>query len=547
MALGIAANVTVFGWIDAVLLHPIPGASDSGRLATLEAVAPNGDHGNTSYRDFRDYRDGSQASGVAASLANAFTVGDDKNPQRLWGEFVSGNYFAVLGVRPEMGRAFSPEERGDAPGAYPVAVISHRVWQKMFRADPAVVGKTISVNRRKLTIVGVAPPEFRGSVPGLTFGLWIPVVMAPEINGQGNWLLEQRTERQMWVTVRLKPGIEIGQIRQEAIACQRRIFRTDPSEGAGFSADVAPLWKGSIGAQQPLRQPLIVLMAVCLTLFLIVGANVANLQLARATTRLKEISIRMAVGASPWRLTRQLLTESLALAALGGLGGVLLSLWAGQSLVWLFPLTSLPLELEFGLNRYVLGFTILLCAAAAVGTGLAPAFHTVRASLVDNLKEGSRGTTGGAGLHRTRGLLVVSEVALALVALVGTGLLARSFHNAQAIHPGLDARNVVFSQIYVETFCHTPEQREQFCLRLRDRLKSLPGVGAVSYSSAIPLDLGNGNPWTAIEAQGYGQGKDEDMRVRYSQVAPAYFDALRIPCLTAGISRTATTPRLRGS
>jgi len=532
MALGIAANVTVFGWIDGALLHPIPGASEGGRLAALETVSPNGDHGNTSYRDYRDYRDRlTQVSGAAASLANAFVVGDERNPQRLWGEFVSGNYFAVLGVKPVRGRTFSPEEYGDKPGAFPVAVISHRVWQTMFRADPAVVGKTITVNQRKLTIIGVAPPEFRGSVPGLVFGLWIPIVMVPEINGQDNWLLEQRSARQMWVTLRLKPGVSMEQVRQEAIACQRQIFRTDPKEGVGFSADVMPIWKASVGAQHSLRQPLMVLMAVCLALFLIVGANVANLQLARATTRLKEIGIRMAVGASPWRLTRQLLTESLALAALGGLAGVLLSMWAGQSLLWLLPRTGLPLELEFGLSRYVLGFTILLCVAAAVGTGLAPALHTVRASLVDNLKEGSRGTTGGAGLHRTRGLLVVSEVALALVALVGAGLFARSFHNAQAIHPGMDPRNVVFSQLYVETFCHTDEQRVQFCRRLRDRLQSLPGVSAVSYAGAIPLDLGNGAPWTDVEPQGYGKRRDEDMRVRYSEVSPAYFDALRIPLL----------------
>jgi predicted permease len=394
-----------------------------------------------------------------------------------------------------------------------------------------VVGKTITVNQRKLTIIGVAPPEFRGSVPGLSFGLWIPMAMAPEINGQGNWLLEQRTEKQMWVTVRLKPGVGIGQVRQEAIACQRQIFRTDPQEGVGFSADVVPIWKGSTGAQHSLRQPLVVLMAVCLALFLIVVANVANLQLARATARLKEVSIRMAMGASPWRLTRQLLTESVALAGAGGVAGVLMSLWAGQSLVWLFPVTGLPLQLEFALNRYVLGFTFLLCVVVAVAAGLAPAIHAARASLVENLKDGSRGTTGGAGMHRMRGLLVVSEVALALVALVGAGLFASSFHNAQAIHPGLDARNVVFSQLYVETFCRTREQREQFCRRLKDRLHSLPGVASVSYAGAIPLDLGSGAPGTEVDPQGYGKRKDEDMRVRYSNVAPDYFDALRIPLL----------------
>ncbi len=531
LAIGIAANTTVFGWIDALLLHPFPGVSDGGQLATLETVTPSGEFSTTSYRDYRDYRDSLQTvSGLGASLLNAFNVGKDDNPQRIWGEFVSGNYFAVLGVKPVRGRSFLPEEYGDKPGAYPVVVISHHLWQERFAADPGVIGKIIRVNRHELTIIGVAPPEFRGVVPGLSLEIWVPMVMAPQLNGQGDGLLDARGNRQMWVTARLKPGIPIGQARAEVVARSRRLAQENPQDSEGFRASLLPVWQGHFGAQTILLAPLQILMAVCFVLFLIVGANVANLQLARATTRQKEFSIRLALGAGPARLARQLLTESLLLAGMGALAAVPLALLAGESLTWLFPPTNLPIGIDLKLNGDILGFTILLCAAAAIVTGLVPALHSVRANLNENLKESGRGSTSGAGLHRTRGLLVVCELALAFVALTGTGLLARSFQNARAIHPGLDARNVLFAQYHLATFCRTDEQRTQFCLRLHDRIQSLPGIAGVSYADTIPLTFGQSQR-SEVQVEGYAPARGEDMRVSRATVAPGFLDVLRIPLL----------------
>ena len=187
LALGIAANATVFGWIDMLLVRPFPGVDGGGRLAALETVSPSGEYSNTSYRDYRDYRDSLKSvSGLAASLLNAFNVGPADNPRRIFGEYVSGNYFAVLGVKPVRGRAFLPSEYGDNPGAYPVAVISYRLWQSLFQGDPGVVGKTIRVNRYELTVAGIAPDEFRGTMPGMRMEIWIPMSMAPLLNGQGN-------------------------------------------------------------------------------------------------------------------------------------------------------------------------------------------------------------------------------------------------------------------------------------------------------------------------------------------------------------------------
>jgi predicted permease len=531
LALGVAANTTVFGWIDALLVHPLPGVEAGDRLASIETVSPGGEFLTTAYRDYRDYRDSlTLVSGLGASLLNAFTVGSDENPRRIWGEYVSGNYFAVLGIKPVRGRVFGPEEYGEKPGAYPVAVISQRLWQKAFRSDPAVVGRTIRINRHELTIVGIVPPEFMGSVPGLALGIWVPMMMAPELNGQGDWLLNDRGERQMWITARLKPGVPLGQARAEVIACARRLADENPQTSKGFSATLLPVWRGHIGAQTLLVKPLEILMAVCVVLFLIVGANVANLQLARATARQKEFSIRLAMGASSGRLARQLLTESLLLAALGALVGIWLATWAGKSLARLFPPTNLPIQIDLQLNRDVLAFTILLCAAAAVLTGLVPALTSIRTNLADHLKEGGRSATAGSGTHRMRGMLVVSEVALALVALVGTGLFARSFQNARSINPGLDARNVVFTQFYLATFCHSVEERTQFCLRLRDRIASKPGVAAVSYANTIPLSFGNA-PFTELGIEGYTPARGEDMRVMGATVSPGFLDTLRIPLL----------------
>jgi predicted permease len=531
LALGIAANTTVFGWIDGLLVRPFSGVADGGRLAALETVSPSGEYSNTSYRDYRDYRDSLKSfSGLAGSLLNAFNVGPADNPRRIYGEYVSGNYFAALGVKPIRGRAFLASESGDNAGAAPVAVISAGLWRSLLHGDPRVVGKTIRVNRYELTVAGIAPEEFRGTMPGMRMEIWIPMSMAPLLNGQGTWLLEDRTERQMWVTGRLKPGVTFEQANSEVDACARRLAEESPQTSKGFHASLVPVWKAHLGMQSLLLAPLRILMAVCFVLFLIVGANVANLQLARATARRRELSVRMALGASPWRVARQLLTESLVLAALGALAGIPMAAWLGRSLLWMLPPIGLPVEVDFGLNADMLGFTVLLCCAGALLTGLAPAVHAVRSSLMETLKEGGRSGTSVAGQNRTRGLLVISEVALALVALVGTALFARSFQNARSIHAGFDASNVLFAQYHLDTFCQNPEQRAQFCHRLRDRLQTLPGIAAVSFANAFPLALGSG-PRSDIQVEGYVPGASEEMSVPSATVAPGFFEVLRIPVL----------------
>jgi predicted permease len=531
LALGVAANATVFGWIDSLLLRPFPGVAAGEQLAILETVSPNGEFSTTSYRDYRDYRDRVKSfSGVAASMLNAFNVGRVDNPRRVFGEYVSGNYFAVLGVKPARGRVFLPSEYGDNAGAFPVAVISSRLWRSQFQSDPGLVGKTIRVNRYELTVAGIAPEEFRGTMAGMQVEIWIPINMAPQLNGQGPWLLEDREQRQMWVTARLKPGVTLAQANAEVDACARFLAQASPLSSAGYHASLMPVWKGHIGVQGMLLAPLRILMAVCFVVFLIVGANVANLQLARATARRKELSVRMALGAGRGRVVRQLLTESLLLASLGALAGIALAAWLGRSLLWIRGPVGFPVVFDFSLNADTLGFTVLLCCVGAVLTGLAPAIHAVRNDLMEALKEGGRSGTAGAAQNRTRGLLVVSEVALAMVALVGTALFTRSFQNARGIYPGFDASHVLFTRYHMDTFAQNAEQREQFCYRLRDRIRGLSGIAAVSFANTVPLDVGTGQR-SGITVEGYVPGRNEDMSAASAMVAPGFFDALRIPVL----------------
>ena len=528
LAIGIAANTTVFSWIDGVLLRPIPGVADGQELVAFETLTPNGQSITTSYPDYRDYRDHLRLiAGLAVAQPRAFSVGEEDHAERISGELVSGNYFAVLGARPVAGRVFSPDEYGDKQGGYPVAVIGYGLWQRRFNRDPAVLGQTIRVNRQQLTIIGVAPPEFRGTIPGLAFEMWVPAMMGPQLNLMPDWMLRDRQTRNFVAVARLKPGITIERARAEITALARELARTEADTNRGISATLLPIWKGHFGAQSVLLAPLEILMAVCGVVLLIVCANVANLLLARSAARQKEFSLRLALGAGRGTLIRQILSESLVLAVAGAVLGVPLTMWMAQSLGYLVPPGTLPVALEVRLNGDIFAFTVLLCLVACVVSGLAPAWSTTRTGLNEVLKEGGR--TGGAGSRSRRmgGLLVIAEVALALVAIIGAGLFARSFQVASRINPGFDPHNVLVTHLSLSTAGYSVPQRKEFCRRLRERLESQPGVAGATYADMVPLGFDSG-PWEDLRIQGYVPGAAENMKIYRNVVAPGYFDLLRI-------------------
>ena len=497
----------------------------------FENFAPDGTFLTTSYLDYRDYRDNlNSLAGLTATQLEPLSVGSAEHAQQVWGEMVMGNYFAVLGVKPILGRVFSPDEYGYKPDGFPIAVISSRLWHSHFNGDPSIVGRTIRVNQHELTIVGVAPADFRGTFSGLEFDVWIPFMMHPEIQGVGEWMMRDRGTRQLICVARLKPGVTMQQAREEISALALRMSKVNIPEDVGVAATVVPIWQGHAGAQSLLLKPLEILMSVCVVVLLIVCANVANLLLARFTARQKEFSVRLALGAGRVRLARQVLTESLVLAAAGAAGGVALAAWMGGALQYMFPPSHFPVALDVRINGRMLLFTVLACVAAALLSGIVPAWQVARTDLNDSLKEGGRGGSGGARSHRFRSVLVVSELSLAIVALVCAGLLVRSFEAARTVNPQFDPDHVLMSRFFISTSGYNLDQRKQFCIRLREKLESEPSVTDVAYSDVEPLGFLAGW-WEPLEVEGYVPTTGENMKIYRSVVSPGYFKLMRIPLL----------------
>ncbi len=531
IALGIGASTTVFSWISTVLLNPLPGASQPERVVALEEIAPNGDSKRASYLDFRDFRDNlKQIQSMTVAREMAFAVGNETNIQRIWGELVSGNYFDMLGVKPEAGRFFSIAEQDDAPNAHPVAVISHEYWTSRYHSDPSAIGAILRINRRAVTIIGVAPESFHGSMPGEVFDIWAPATLLGQVNSGSDWMLQDRKTRMFRVLARLAPGVSIEQARSELQSLARRMAVADADTNEGMSATLLPMWKAHDGIQSPLLGPLSLLMAVCGVLLLIVSANVANLLLARATSRQKEFSVRIALGAARSRLVRQILTEMLLLALGGAALGLLIAVWLSDSLRWLVPAAGIPTLIRPPIDFKILMFSAVLAYGVTLLAGIMPALHAGREDVNEMLKDRGRGGTSSAGSRRLRGVLVMSEVALAVITLVGAGLFLKSFYLASAIHPGFDPDNVAVAHVSFSAAGYDLQQADSFSRRLQEQVEREPGVTAVSYSDFVPLSIG-GDSWEDLEIQGYVPGPSENMKIYRTVVAPGYFNMMKIPLL----------------
>jgi len=522
LALGIAATTTVFGWIDGMVLHPFRGVTDDGQLAVLESVRASGiEDPNVSYADCRDFQDSLRSiSGLLLNQQAPASVGDGANAYSAWFELVSGNYFDVLGVKPVLGRTFARDEYGDKAKAF-TAVISYRLWQDYFQRDPSIVGRSVRINRQRVTIVGVTLPEFHGDFPGVALDGWVSVPLAGE---------RQRDARHFKAIVRLKPGVSISEANAEAATVAARLARAFPKTNEGIGARIVPIWKAQSGVSGILASPLAILGAACGLVLLIACANVANLLLARSAARRTEFAIRAALGAGPGRLSRQLVSESLLLAALATLAGLPLALWLQNVLVYVVPPTGLPLYFDVHPSARVFFFAALVCLSSALICGLPPAFQSARRSVVDALKQGGRRDTQSGRSRRISGLLVVAEVGLALAALVTLGLFLRSLYGLQNTPAGFDHRNVTVCRLFLVTNNYTPSEEQQFSRRLRERLLDAPGVTGAAYSDSIPLGFGLGK-WTEVMVEGYASRPGENLDVHHASVSPGYFDLLKVPLL----------------
>jgi predicted permease len=538
LGLGIAANTTVFGWVDTVLLRPIRGVEAAERLSVLEAVSPEGSRiGQTTHPDFREYqRQMTTAEGVVATHIGFFTLGPADQSRRVMGQVVSANYFPVLGVKAHLGRLFTADMDEDSPGAYPVAVVSHRFWRSYYREDPAAVGQTLRINGHPYTVMGVADKEFGGTFAGATFDVWVPLSRIIQTGTLNTWAVSDWNGRFLDVVVKRKPGVSVEQAREEARAIAARISAAHPDTHRGVGATVLPMWKANYGLHASLGKPLRILMIVCLLVMMIACANVANLLMAKSVSRQREFGIRIALGAGRAPLYRQLLAEAGVLAATGAAAGLALSQWMGEWLVYALPAFEAPVQtvIEPLLQPQLNGLTLLFVGAATALTtmfaALLPAIHAGRVDVNETLKEGGRSGGSGQQSHRARSALVVAEVALSAFALVGAGLAFRSFERQSKLSLGFEPKGVLTAHFHLSTNGYSLEREKQFNRDLRLRLETTPGIEAVSSADAIPLSVyGSGSD----RVQAYGGKLEEQgvIPVTRSIVAPGYFRLMGIPLI----------------
>ncbi len=399
----------------------------------------------------------------------------------------------------------------------------------IFTLIPDVIGTTVRINHFPYTVIGVAPENFHGSMPGLAFEMWLPATMYGQLTSTGDHTLRDRKWRTFRVLARLAPGVSLAQARAQVQSIGLVMARADADTNEGMSATLLPMWESHYGIQDSLLGPLSILMAACGVLLMIVCANVANLLLVRVTPRQKEFSVRLALGAPRSRLMQQLLTESFLIAAAGLLAGLAIAARLGGSLGYLLPQSSTPTLAQAPIDTAVLFFAIALSVVVALLAGVAPALYAARGNVNDTLKEGGR-TASGARSARLLGIFVSAEMALAVVALIGAGLFLKSFRHVNDVRPGFDPQHVAIAQLNLSAASYDAQQADSFCQRLRAELERQPGVTNVSYADYVPLSVSGGS-WEDLQIQGYTSSPGENLKIYRALTAPGYFDLMKIPIL----------------
>ncbi|MCI0432043.1 MAG: ABC transporter permease [Gemmatimonadetes bacterium] len=520
LALGIGANTAIFSVINAVLLRPLP-YQDPGDLVTIQHRYPSLDlDASVSAGGFRDYRDRTRSfSGVAVQSAWAANLTGYGEPLRILASRVSADYFNTLGRQAALGRTFRAEE--DVPGRHFVVVLSDGLWRRQFGADPSVLGRSISLNAEPYEIIGVMPPDFR-SFFNRAAELWVPLALTEAQLGAG------RTNEWLALIARLGPGVTFERASDEMSAFAETLKLETPDQyPQNWTLKVTTLNDVATGS---IRPALLILLGAVAFVLLIACANVANLLLARAAGRMKEVAVRIAMGAKRWHLVRQLLVESTMMSVAGGVLGAALA-WAGvRALTTVFDPEDL-LGRTFAIDAPVLVFTGIIAVLTGILFGIAPALQTSRTNVRDTLHEGGRGAAADRSGHLLRRSFVVAEFGLALTLLAGAGLFLKSFARVQGIDPGFQPANLLTAALALPGAKYPNDTvRIAFFDRLRSRLGDLPGVRAAATTSVLPF----GGNWStgSFQVEGYTPGDGEpgpwgDIRV----VSPEFFEAMEIPVL----------------
>jgi predicted permease len=529
LALGIGANSTIFSWINSSLLNPVPGLSKPNEIVSLTQGHPGGNPLGFSYPDLQAMRDGQQSfSGITACMFAPMSLTGRGKPERVWGMVASANYFDVLGVRPILGRSFLSAE-DEKPGGAPVAVISYHLWQTHFAANPAVVGQPIEINQHSYTIVGIAPPAFQGSITGLRMEIWVPIMMEAQLMPGGD-AFHDRQNDWLFAYGRLKPGVSRQQAQGEMTLHLQRDAKNYPGEHKGNDSVTAhPLWRNPFSFNIFFAPLLPVLMAIAGLVLLLACANVANLMLVRSIGRRREIAIRMSLGASRWRLVRQLLVESLILALAGGALALLITLWTAGALMKFIPAMDLPVSLTIRADRTVFCATMLISLLTGVIFGILPALRASDIAPAAVLKEDTGSASGGRNKARLAGGLVVAQISLSLLLLVCAGLFIRSVIRAGQINPGFNDHNVLIASYDLFGAGYSDAAGEEFHRQLVTKLQALPGIESVTLSSRVPLGLIPDS--TSVQPAGYVPQPNESLDMPMAIVTPDYFRTIQIPIL----------------
>jgi predicted permease len=527
LALGIGANTTIFSWINAALLNPVPGLTNPSEVVSLTLSKPGDSPFPFTYPDLEAVRDGQQSfTGIAGCNFVAISLTGKANPERVPGMVTSANYFDVLGVRPILGRGFLPAE-DEKPGGAPVAVISYRLWKSHFAASPNIVGQAIEINQHPYTIVGVTPAAFQGSQTGVRTEIWVPIMMEEQLTPGGDLLHDHHF---FWLLMfgRLKPGVTLEQAQQEMTLRLKREAMNYPEEHKGHeSVTVYPLWRNPYGLNQFLATLLPALMVIACLVLLLACTNVANLMLVRSVGRRREIAIRMSVGASRWRLVRQLLVESLLLALTGGAVAMVITFWTSGTLMSFLPSSpDIPLSLDVRADRTVLLATFVISVLTGVIFGILPALRSSREAPVTVLKEDTGSASGGLRKARLASGLVVAQISLSLLLLVCAGLFIRSVVRAQQINPGFNPHNVLIASYDLFSAGYSNASGAEFDRQLVEKLEALPGIESVALTSRVPLAFGGGS--TSVKPEGYVSRADESMETQVAIVTPNYFKTLQM-------------------
>ncbi len=531
LALGIGANTAIFSLVDAVLLRPLPVADVASLVSISTTDQRNPGNLPLSHLNFKDLRTGNAAfTDMAAFTFSQVNYSAQTGSEQIPAQVVSGNYFSVLGTQPALGRAFLPDEDVKAT---PVAVVSHGFWERSLGSDPSIVGRTIILNRTPFTVIGVAPENFSGTLLGGGPSVWVPMSMHGVVQPGFDWY-ETRRGLFLFGVARLKPGVTVDQARSNLQALFANLEKAFPVDNKGRSATVVPLLDARLnpngrGPNLVVRLSIVLMMVVGAVL-LIACINIANLLLARAAKRRREVAIRLALGANRGHLVRQLLTESLILSVIGAVAGLILANWTLDAIVAAKLPLPFPVDDALGVDGRVLAFTAALAIVTGIVFGLAPAVQASRADVVPVLKNelvpSAGGPRGALSFLSFRQVLVIAQVAISLVALVAAGLFLRDLQHAQQIDPGFETRGVLVVNFNLGREGYTTQRGQVFYEQIAERAAALPGVKGAAIAQAPPLA---GGFLRSVFPEGSDTTTKDRILVQVNTVGLGYFSTIGIP------------------